>query len=55
MTPGNEINVDIKVNNEELEETKEILEEISDLMPNITIKENENVYLTINFFREEDK
>lgn len=55
MKKGEEFNLDIKVNNEELEETKEILEDISDLMPNITIKENENVYLTINFFREEDK
>lgn len=55
MTKGEEINLDIKVNNEELEETKEILEEISDLMPNITIKNNENVYLNIYVYGKENK
>ena len=43
------------MNNEELEETKEMLEKISDLMPNITIKNNENVYLNINIYGKEDK
>ncbi len=49
------INVDIEVNKEEIDDTMQKLEEICDDRPNITIKNNENVYVTINNFNETEK
>lgn len=43
-------NLDIKIN-EEVEELKEAC----DTRPNITIRNNSNVYVTINYFNETEK
>lgn len=44
-------NLDIKINGEEVEELKEAYNTI----PNITIRNNSNVYVTINYFNETEK
>lgn len=50
-------NLDIKVNvdDEELQDMANILKEINDTKPNITIRNNQNVYVTINNFNEPEK
>ena len=47
--------IDIKVNREEVEDTLEELKEATDSKPNITIRNNQNVYVTINNFNETEK
>lgn len=49
------IELDINVNREELDDTIEELRELKDTKPNITIRNNENVYVTINNFNETEK
>lgn len=51
------INIDVEVNTEEIEKAKEKAEELEEILPKIVIKNNQNVYLTINHFTEktEDK
>lgn len=49
------ITVDIKVNREEVDDTIEELKEICDNRPNITIRNNNNVYVTMNYFNETEK
>lgn len=44
-------NLDIKINGEEVEELKEAY----DTRANITIRNNSNVYVTINYFNETEK
>lgn len=51
----NTINVDVKVNKEEVEDTIAELKEAVDVRPNITIRNNKNVYVTINYFNETEK
>lgn len=51
----NTINVDVKVNKEEVENTITELKEAVDVRPNITIRNNKNVYVTINYFNETEK
>lgn len=51
----NTINVDIKVNKEEVEDTITELKEAVDVRPNITIRNNKNVYVTINYFNETEQ
>lgn len=51
----NTINVDVKVNKEEVEDTITELKEAVDVRPNITIRNNKNVYVTINYFNESEK
>lgn len=51
----NTINVDVKVNKEEVEDTITELKEAVDIRPNITIRNNKNVYVTINYFNEPEK
>lgn len=51
----NAINVDIKVNKEEVEDTITELKEAVDVRPNITIRNNKNVYVTINYFNETEQ
>lgn len=48
----NKANIDFKVNvdDEGLEDTVDMLREAADLLPNITIRNNEQVYVTINYF-----
>lgn len=53
MEKDNEVNIDVKVNNDELEKMADSMERIGDAMPNIVIRNNENVYLTINNFANE--
>lgn len=55
MAKTEPIKVDIEVNKEEIDDTMQKLEEICDDRPNITIKNNENVYVTINNFNETEK
>lgn len=52
---SNPIDLDINVNREELDDTIEELKEIKDSKPNITIRNNQNVYVTINNFNETEK
>lgn len=51
----NTINVDVKVNKEEVEDTITELKEAVDIRPNITIRNNKNVYVTINYFNETEQ
>ena len=51
----NTINVDVKVNKEEVEDTITELKEAVDIRPNITIRNNKNVYVTINYYNETEK
>lgn len=54
-----EINTKITVNTEELEDAADLIEEVgerlSSVVPNITIRNNQNVYVTINNFNETEK
>lgn len=47
--------IDIKVNREEVDDTLQELKEATDNKPNITIRNNENVYITMNYFNETEK
>ena len=47
--------VDIKVNREEVDDTIQELKEACDNKPNITIRNNNNVYVTMNYFNETEK
>lgn len=50
-----EIKVKIKVDRQELDDTMEELKELTDNRPRITIRNNQNVYVTINNFNESEK
>lgn len=52
---SNSIDLDVNVNREQLDDTIEELKEIKDSKPNITIRNNQNVYVTINNFNETEK
>lgn len=47
--------IDIKVNREEVDDTLQELKEATDNKPNITVRNNQNVYVTINYFYETEK
>lgn len=47
------IDLDINVNKEQLDDTIDELKELNDTRPNITIRNNKNVYVTINYFNKE--
>ena len=49
------IDLDINVNREQLDDTIEELRELKDTKPNITFRNNQNVYITINNFNEPEK
>ena len=49
------IDLDINVNREQLDDTTEELRELKDTKPNITVRNNQNVYITINNFNETEK
>lgn len=49
------INIDVKVNREEVDDTIQELKEAGSDKPNITIRNNSNVYVTINYFNETEK
>lgn len=51
-TKNNKNQLDFKINidDEGLEDTVDKLREVTDLIPNITIRNNEQVYVTINNF-----
>lgn len=49
------VTVDVKVNREEVDDTIQELKEVCDNKPNITIRNNNNVYVTINNFNETEK
>lgn len=52
---NNSTDLDINVNREQLDDTVEELRELKDSKPNITIRDNQNVYVTINNFNETEK
>ena len=52
---NNSIDLDINVNREQLDDTIEELRELKDTKPNVTIRNNQNVYVTINNFNETEK
>ena len=49
---GGEIEMDVKVDTQQLEDAKDLVGEVRDrinsVVPNITIRNNENVYVMIN-------
>lgn len=47
--------IDIKVNRQEVDDTLQELKEATDNKPNITIRNNQNVYITINYLNETEK
>ena len=53
------IDIEVNVDNEKLEKTVDLMQTLSDAVndtkPNITIRDNENVYVTINNFNETEK
>ena len=51
----NGIDLDINVNREQLDDTIEELRELKDNKPNIIVRNNENVYVTVNNFNETEK
>ena len=52
---SNSIDLDINVNREQLDDTIEELRELKDTKPNIVVRNNQNVYITINNFNEPEK
>ena len=52
----NEIKTKIKVDTQELEDATDLIEEVGErlnsVVPSITIRNNQNVYVTINNFNE---
>ena len=54
-----EINTKITVDTQELEDARDLIEDVSaelrSVVPNITIRNNQNVYVTINNFNEPEK
>ena len=52
---NNSTDLDINVNREQLDDTVEELRELKDSKPNITIRDNQNVYVTIDNFNETEK
>ena len=52
----NEIKAKIEVDTQELEDATDLIEEVDErlhsVVPNITIRNNQNVYVTINNFNE---
>lgn len=55
MKTKDSIDLDINVNKEGLDDTIEELKELTDNRPRITIRNNKNVYVTINNFNETEK
>lgn len=56
MNDKNKLKLDIEVNKDELEETADTLERIGDAMPNIVVRNNQNVYFTVNnWVQKEEK
>ena len=49
------ITVDIKVNKEGVDDAVRDLKEACDDRPNITIRNNNNVYVTMNYYNETEK
>lgn len=49
------VKVKVEVDKEELDDTIGELKELADNRPNITIRNNQNVYVTINNFNETEK
>ena len=54
---NNKTDIDLKVNvdDEGLQDTVDMLKEATELLPNITIRNNEQVYVTINNFNTSAK
>lgn len=52
---SNSIDLDINVNREQLDDTIEGLRELKDTKPNITVRNNQNVYIKINNFNEPEE
>ena len=55
LDKNSSIDLDINVNREGLDDTIEELKELKDNKPNIIVRNNENVYITINNFNESEK
>ena len=55
----NEIETKISVDTQELEDATDLIEEVGErlhsVVPNIVIRNNQNVYVTINNFNEPEK
>lgn len=55
----NEIETKVTVDTQELEDAADLIDEVgarlSNVVPNITIRNNQNVYVTINNFNETER
>ncbi len=52
---NNDIKIGVDVDTEKIQDTVDMLKEINDTKSNITIRNNENVYVTINNFNENEQ
>ena len=52
---SNSVDLDINVDRLQVDDTIEELRELTDTKPNITVRNNQNVYITINNFNEPEK
>jgi len=55
MKEKHTVDLDINVNKESVEDTITEIKEATDIKQNITIRNNQNVYVTINYFNESEK
>ena len=50
-----EINLKVNVDKEEVDDAMDDLKELTDNKPNITIRNNQNVYVTMNYFNQKEQ
>lgn len=49
------LSIDVDVDTEKIQDMADIIKEVNDTKSNITIRDNKNVYVTINNFNETEK
>lgn len=52
---NNDLDINVNVKKDGLEDLADTMERIGDAMPNIVVRNNENVYLTINNWINDNK
>lgn len=48
------IEIGVDVDTEQLQDAADIIKEAGDLRPNITIRNNENIWITINNYKKDE-
>ena len=51
----NTVEIEFEADTERLQDVVDIMKDVNDTKPNITIRDNEQVYVTINNFNETEK